>query len=57
LIEHVSEARMDALFPADASGRGVLRVAGPVTVDAAIEAFLFFAVEQFGLAPEQKKIF
>jgi hypothetical protein len=38
MIEHVSEALMEALFPADAGGPGVLRVAGPVTVDATIEA-------------------
>jgi len=38
MIEYVSDALLAALFPADAGGLGVLRIAGPLQVDATIEA-------------------
>jgi hypothetical protein len=38
MIEYVSEALMEALFPPDSGGPGVSRVAGPIPVDATIEA-------------------
>ncbi|MGT2472116.1 hypothetical protein [Paraburkholderia terrae] len=38
MVEYVSEALLAALFPPDAGGPDVLRVAGPVAVDDAVEA-------------------
>lgn len=38
MIEYVSEALLLSLFPPGSSGSGTLRVAGPVSVDANIEA-------------------
>jgi hypothetical protein len=38
MIDYVSDALMAALFPADAGGPGILRIAGPIQVDATIEA-------------------
>jgi hypothetical protein len=38
MIEYVSDELLAALFPADAGGPGVLRIAGPLQVDATIEA-------------------
>jgi hypothetical protein len=38
MIEYVSDALLAALFPADTGGPGILRIAGPLQVDATIEA-------------------
>jgi len=38
MTEYVSDALIAALFPPDAGGSGILRIAGPLRVDATIDA-------------------